>query len=172
MSMMLIRFEPSTASQPSELLAMSRSPSAIRPTPPNRTHSSLSAVLDKAAAHAEAKKIDPAMLLNARSIPTCFPWRARCERRRTMPRAGAAPGFDRGKQKLGPISKQGDRYLRRILIVGAIAVLRRPGESCEVSPAHATSRTATLQGRGGGARQQDGAHGLADFSCRTAHSTV
>src|SRR6202795_816285 len=30
-----------------------------------------------------------------------------------------------GKQKLGPISKQGDRYVRRILIVGAIAVLRR-----------------------------------------------
>ena len=34
-----------------------------------------------------------------------------------------------GKQKLGPISKQGDRYLRRILIVGAIAVLRRAQES-------------------------------------------
>jgi transposase len=30
-----------------------------------------------------------------------------------------------GKQKLGPISKQGDRYLRRILVVGAISVLRR-----------------------------------------------
>jgi transposase len=30
-----------------------------------------------------------------------------------------------GKQKLGPISKQGDQYLRRILIVGAISVLRR-----------------------------------------------
>jgi transposase len=29
-----------------------------------------------------------------------------------------------GKQKLGPISKQGDRYLRRILVVGACAVLR------------------------------------------------
>src|SRR5262249_48664758 len=29
-----------------------------------------------------------------------------------------------GKQKLGPISKQGDRYLRRILGVGACAVLR------------------------------------------------
>jgi transposase len=29
-----------------------------------------------------------------------------------------------GKQKLGPISKQGDRYLRRILVVGAHAVLR------------------------------------------------
>src|SRR6266550_1007669 len=29
-----------------------------------------------------------------------------------------------GKQKLGPISKQGDRYLRRLLIVGAHSVLR------------------------------------------------
>ena len=29
-----------------------------------------------------------------------------------------------GKQKLGPISKQGDQYLRRILVVGACAVLR------------------------------------------------
>jgi transposase len=30
-----------------------------------------------------------------------------------------------GKQRLGHISKQGDRYLRRILVVGAHAVLRR-----------------------------------------------
>jgi transposase len=30
-----------------------------------------------------------------------------------------------GKQKLGPISKQGDRYLRRILVVGAHAVLKQ-----------------------------------------------
>ena len=29
-----------------------------------------------------------------------------------------------GKQRLGPISKQGDRYLRRILVVGAHAVMR------------------------------------------------
>ena len=29
-----------------------------------------------------------------------------------------------GNQKLGPISKRGDRYLRRILVVGACAVLR------------------------------------------------
>ena len=28
-----------------------------------------------------------------------------------------------GKQKLGPISKQGDRYLRRILVVGALCCL-------------------------------------------------
>src|SRR5450631_4032967 len=34
-----------------------------------------------------------------------------------------------GKQKLGPISKQGDQYLRRILVVGAIAVLRRAREN-------------------------------------------
>ena len=34
-----------------------------------------------------------------------------------------------GKQKLGPISKQGDRYLRRILVVGAIAVLRHAQEN-------------------------------------------
>jgi transposase len=30
-----------------------------------------------------------------------------------------------GKQKLGPISKQGDRYLRRILVGGAVSLLRR-----------------------------------------------
>jgi len=34
---------------------------------------SLSAVLDKAAAHAEAKKIDPTVLLNARLYPDMFP---------------------------------------------------------------------------------------------------
>jgi uncharacterized protein len=34
---------------------------------------SLSAVVDKAAAHAEAKKIDPAVLLNARLYPDMFP---------------------------------------------------------------------------------------------------
>jgi len=39
--------------------------------------------------------------------------------------AGAATNVDRGKPKLGPISKQGDRYLRRILVVGAVSVLRR-----------------------------------------------
>src|SRR5947207_5593510 len=38
------------------------------------------------------------------------------------------------KQKLGPISKQGDRYLRRILVVGAIAVLRRARQQPERYP--------------------------------------
>ena len=39
-----------------------------------------------------------------------------------------------GKHKLGPISKQGDQYLRRILVVGAHAVLRRAKENPEKFP--------------------------------------
>jgi len=39
-----------------------------------------------------------------------------------------------GKHKLGPISKQGDRYLRRILVVGAISVLRRAMQSPDKYP--------------------------------------
>ncbi len=66
-----------------------------------------------------------------------------------------------GKQKLGPISKQGDRYLRRILIVGAIAVLRRAQEN----PGKYPWPTQLLARRpfkvvGGGACQQNGAHGV------------
>jgi transposase len=34
-----------------------------------------------------------------------------------------------GKQKLEPISKRSDRYLRRLLVVGAHAVLRRADDS-------------------------------------------
>ena len=39
-----------------------------------------------------------------------------------------------GKRKLGPISKQGDRYLRRILVVGAHSVLRRAKHNPEKYP--------------------------------------
>ena len=39
-----------------------------------------------------------------------------------------------GKQKLGPISKQGDRYLRRILIIGAHSVLRRARQQPQKYP--------------------------------------
>jgi transposase len=39
-----------------------------------------------------------------------------------------------GKQKLGPISKQGDRYLRRLLVLGAHAVLRRVKQSPQNYP--------------------------------------
>lgn len=38
-----------------------------------RMLSNLSAILDKATAHAEAKKIEPAVLLNSRLIPDMFP---------------------------------------------------------------------------------------------------
>jgi len=39
-----------------------------------------------------------------------------------------------GKQKLGPISKQGDRYLRRILVIGAHAVLKQVRQRPEKYP--------------------------------------
>jgi transposase len=39
-----------------------------------------------------------------------------------------------GKQKLGPISKQGDQYLRRILVVGAHAVLKQARHQPEKYP--------------------------------------
>jgi transposase len=39
-----------------------------------------------------------------------------------------------GKRKLGPISKQGDQYLRRILVVGAHSVLRRAKQNPEKYP--------------------------------------
>jgi transposase len=50
---------------------------------------------------------------NREPLPTCLlePWR-----------------------KLGPISKQGDQYLRRILIVGAHSVLRRARQQPQKYP--------------------------------------
>jgi transposase len=39
-----------------------------------------------------------------------------------------------GKHKLGPISKQGDQYLRRILVVGAHSILRRAKHDPEKYP--------------------------------------
>ena len=39
-----------------------------------------------------------------------------------------------GKQKLGPISKQGDQYLTRMLVVGAHAVLKRARQQPEKYP--------------------------------------
>jgi transposase len=39
-----------------------------------------------------------------------------------------------GKHRLGPISKRGDRYLRRILVVGAVAVLRYARQNPEKYP--------------------------------------
>jgi transposase len=39
-----------------------------------------------------------------------------------------------GKPKLGPISKQGDRYLRRLLVVGAVSTLRRAKQNPQKFP--------------------------------------
>jgi transposase len=41
---------------------------------------------------------------------------------------------DGGKLKLGPISKQGDRYLRRLLVVGAVSTLRRAKQNPQKFP--------------------------------------
>jgi transposase len=47
-----------------------------------------------------------------------------------VPRQGSTGG----KQKLGPISKQGDHYLRRILVVGPHSVLQRAMQNPEKYP--------------------------------------
>jgi transposase len=39
-----------------------------------------------------------------------------------------------GKPRLGPISKQGDRYLRRLLVVGAVSILRRAKQKPQKFP--------------------------------------
>ncbi len=71
-----------------------------------------------------------------------------------------------GKERLGSISKKGDRYLRRLFIPdqvrdlcdGGLAPRARP--SREASLAHAALGATPRQGGGGRARQQDGADRL------------
>ena len=80
---------------------------------------------------------------------------------RGLDRAGAATGFNRGQAEAWADLQAGRPLLaahsrRR----SDFRVAARPGESWEVSLAHATPGAATFQGRGGGARQQDGAHGV------------
>jgi hypothetical protein len=41
-------------------------------------------------------------------------------------RAGAEAALERGKDKLGSISKQGDRYLRGLFTASALAVIVMP----------------------------------------------
>ena len=42
-----------------------------------------------------------------------------------MDRTCSAAALDGGTERLGGISKQGDRYLRRLLVIGATAVVRQ-----------------------------------------------
>ena len=66
-----------------------------------------------------------------------------------------------GKQKLGPISKQGDQYLDAFWWSGSpCGVEAGAPPTGEVSVGHTTSRTQTVQGRGCGGCQQDGARRL------------
>lgn len=71
------------------------------------------------------------------------------------------------KVRTGRISKQGDRYLRRLLVVGATAVIRHSGEG---DPARRlgsqTSGAKTPAARLGRPRQQDGAGRLVAADAR------
>ena len=69
-----------------------------------------------------------------------------------------------GKPRLGRISKMGQRDLRRLLICGAMAVVRwaiRRGETDDPWLARMLACKPPKNGRGGGAGQPDGAHRLA-----------
>ena len=69
-----------------------------------------------------------------------------------------------GKQRLGRISKMGNRYLRKLLVVGAHAVLfhRKPHTDALRILGEEAHREEALQACRRGARQQDGAHRLRD----------
>ena len=67
-----------------------------------------------------------------------------------------------GKNRLGNISKQGDRYLRGLFVAGALAVIRYAKNSWHHTSAlaHGFAGTAAYQGCGYRARQQDRPNGL------------
>jgi transposase len=69
------------------------------------------------------------------------------------------------KDRLGGISKQGHRYLRQMLVVGAVAVIRY-AQRHPPAVAGAVAGTAHDQGRCGRAREQDGARHLGDHDQR------
>jgi len=66
-----------------------------------------------------------------------------------------------GKDRLGNISKQGDRYLRSLFMAGALAVIRREDPRHHASAlAYGIVGAAADQGCRHRTRQQDGADGL------------
>lgn len=73
-----------------------------------------------------------------------------------------------GKEKLGGISKQGDSYLRRLLVVGATSVIRvaRKQTSSKLWGDEA-ARAQASSGRLGGTGEQDCAHRMGDADTRT-----
>ena len=118
--------------------------------------------ISRAMRAAGSKRFLASAWLERRPSPPSSPIRKPSDRDATLQhgsdwcRARTSTG---GKQRLGRISKQGDRYLRRILVVGAHAVLRRARLHPEKYPwLTALLARRPCQGRGGGARQQDGSH--------------
>ena len=75
-----------------------------------------------------------------------------------------------GRERLGSITKQGDRYLRSLFTAGALAVIRYAKiHGQQTSPlACPAARAAADEGRRDRARQQAGAHGLGDDGQRRA----
>ena len=73
-----------------------------------------------------------------------------------------------GKERLGRISKMGDKYLRRLLVVGMTSLVRRAKYKPEaVDPLACRSAVAKTGPRGHGrARQQGGAGDLGDHGPR------
>jgi transposase len=74
-----------------------------------------------------------------------------------------------GKERLGGISKQGDRYLRRLLVIGATAVVR---QAAKASLDHEAPGQETSQARRRCGGQQDGAHRVGDHSQRRILSSA
>ena len=73
-----------------------------------------------------------------------------------------------GRERMGRISRMGDRYLRRLLVVGMTSLVRRARiQPASVDPRlsrHAGAQTGTS--RHGGCRQPDRARGLGDHDAR------
>ena len=66
-----------------------------------------------------------------------------------------------GKEKLGSITKQGNRYLRWLLVTGAMAVIRYARQhGTEAAVARTFNGAPARKGGGGCARQQDRTDGL------------
>ena len=76
-----------------------------------------------------------------------------------------------GKERLGGISRAGNRYLRQMLVVGAMAVIRFAQRHGTKRPWLSASGASARQGRGRGAREQKRAHGLGDHEGRALPRT-
>jgi hypothetical protein len=77
-----------------------------------------------------------------------------------------------GKERLGGITKRGDRYLRQMLVVGALSVIRYAQRDGTKRPwlVQLLARSATKIA--GGAGQQEGQDDLGDHDGSTIQRTI